>query len=331
MWKAYRDHLPAVAGKTVDRPATGWKKERPLKGPAAEVGKSRELAVAGKPLFPIMVFAFDPDRIDDAAAIGANVIAEGCLEPHVSAYFAATHSNKDFLDKLAAKGMYGVFGADARTIGHPALLGWIHLDAPDGILKFRLTAPEGETKEQARTRGKAIAAAFPAWPCLDWAITSDPLQKGHEPALVLVEPAFRWFRQVDKSRPVFLTLGPEFFKAAGEKKDLAANYLKCCDVVGCSVPAAQVGEAVAKLRELAPGKPVYAWIETKDAKPAEVRAAALAAIKNGATGLGYRGLDGAKGKPDPALLAELKKLNEQITSHASELLADPSKAETLLK
>ena len=35
------------------------------------------------------------------------------------------------MDQLAAKGLHGVFGADARTIGHPALLGWIHLDQPD--------------------------------------------------------------------------------------------------------------------------------------------------------------------------------------------------------
>ena len=88
----------------------------------------------------------------------------------------------------------------------------------------------------------------------------------------------------------------------------------------------------AKLRELAAGKPVYAWIETRDAKPAEIRAAVLAAIRNGATGIGYRGFEGAKGEnPDAAVLAVLRKLNEQITAHAVELLADPAKAETLLR
>lgn len=40
---------------------------------------------------------------------------------------------------------------------------------------------------------------------------------------------------------------------------------------------------------------------------------------------------GRRVKPDPAVMAELKKINDQITSHAAELLADPSKAESLLK
>jgi len=68
-------------------------------------------------------------------------------------------------------------------------------------------------------------------------------------------------------------------------------------------------------------------------KPDEIRAAVIAAIKNGATGIGYRGFEGLRldVKPDPAILAELKKINETITAHAAELLADPAKAEVLLK
>ena len=38
-----------------------------------------------------------------------------------------------------------------------------------------------------------------------------------------------------------------------------------------------------------------------------------------------------KVKPDPAVMTELKKINDQITAHAAELLADPSKAESVLK
>jgi hypothetical protein len=160
-----------------------------------------------------------------------------------------------------------------------------------------------------------------------------PELKGMPDDLLMVQPAWQWMKKMDKTRPVFMTLGTEFLKVAGEKKELAADYLKCCDVVGCLVPAAQVGEAVAKLRELAgPGKPVFAWIQTQGAKPEEVRDAVRTAIKQGATAIGYRGFEGlGDQKPDAAVMAELKKIDEQITSHAAELLADPAKAETLLK
>ena len=358
MWTAYRDHLPAINGKTVERPPTGWKKTRELKGPAVEIGKNRELRVGGKPFFPLMVFAVEPNRIDDAAAIGANVIAEGCFEPQVSSHFAATHTNKDFLDKLAAKAMYGVFGADARTIGHPALLGWIHVDEPDVVAsralvsiakrnelnqKYEAVNKDPNTTDAQRQAARqafrvardALAAADPSY-----SIVRDARDNGNTPwlksisdSLIQVVPAYEWMKKMDKGRPVFLTVGESFLKAAAEgKKDYCEGYLKNCDVIGCRPLAAQVGEAVAKLRELAPGKPVYAWIETKGVQPAEVRTAVRAALKSGATGIGYRGFEGLKGeKPEAAVLAELKKINEAVAGHAAELLADPAKAEEILK
>jgi hypothetical protein len=129
-------------------------------------------------------------------------------------------------------------------------------------------------------------------------------------------------------------VGETFLKAAADgKKDFCDEHLKNCEAVGCQVPSAQVGESVAKLRETAPGRLVYAWIETKGAKPNEVRSAVRAAIKNGATGIGYRGFEGmdVNAKPGPEMLAELKKINEAIAAHAAELLADPTKADLLLK
>ena len=90
---------------------------------------------------------------------------------------------------------------------------------------------------------------------------------------------------------------------------------------------------MAKLREMAPGKPVYAWIETRSAKPAEIRAAVRAAIAAGAGGIGYRGFEGldVKVKPDAEVMAELKKIDDGLTAHAAELLADPGKAAAILK
>ena len=162
-----------------------------------------------------------------------------------------------------------------------------------------------------------------------------------EPAKPLTSPAsaFRWTRQVDAKRPVFLTIGPAFLKGndvydTAQKQAIYVPLLKDCDVVACDVPQVQVGQAVAQLRELAgAANPVYAWIETKGAKPEDILPAVRAAIKNGATGIGYRGFEGlgVKVKPDAAVMAELKKINDTITAHAAELLADPSKAEFLLK
>jgi hypothetical protein len=156
-------------------------------------------------------------------------------------------------------------------------------------------------------------------------------------------------------------VGEVFLKAAAEgKKDVCQDYLKYCQAVGCRAPAERIGAAVKTLRELAPGKCVYAWIETGPPqpamgattkstaaksdpaqpvaaapaiRPADIRAAVRAALAAGATGIGYRGFEGLdlKVKPAPEVLAELKRINESVAAHAAELLADPAKAEALLK
>jgi hypothetical protein len=329
MWKTYREKLPTVPGRDpAQRPTTGWQKKREMKSVEVEVGKNRELIVKKQPVFPIMIFGEHTGRIEDALAIGANVIAEGCFEKpdNYGAYWKLGLGNRKFLDELAAKGLYGIFGSDARVIGHPALLGWIHVDEPDRTI--------GHTADQLKDTMPGFRIVQLARYAADEKTgLTEPQEEGKDPSVAMVGPAYRWMKKFDQTRPVFLTVGPAFLAAAAEKKDLAADYLKCCEAVGCKVPLAQTGEAVAKLRALAgPGKVVYAWIETKGAKPDEVRAAAIAAIKGGSTAIGYRGFEGlGTDKPDAAVMAELKKINEQITAHAAELLADPAKAETILK
>jgi hypothetical protein len=325
LWHAYREHLPSVAGKEVKpRPDTLWQKTREMKSVPVAVEK-RAFRMAGQPFFPLMMFAEHPKRIEQALAIGVNTIAEGSFES--PKLWNAHVNNRDFLDKLAEKKLYGVFGGDMRAAGHPALLGWIHMDEPDRLLDY--TTEERNTKNFLRQKNLEIHPFM--W--MRWALTNDPQQKGKDEVLVVVGPTYRWMKKVDATRPVFLTVGPAFFKAATENKELAAEYLKTCEAVGCKVPAAQIGESVAKLRELAGAdKAVYAWIETRGAKPEEVRAAVRSAISKGAAGIGYRGFEGyGDEKPDDAVMAELKKVNDQITAHAAELLANPSKAEDLLK
>ena len=351
MWTAYRGHLPAVGGKEgPPRPPTGWKKQRKLEGPEVQIGRHRELRVNGKPFFPLMMFAVMPERIDDALAIGVNVLAEGSFEPHVRPHFCV--NNREFLDKLAAKGLYGVFGADARTIGHPALLGWIHIDGPDKALLY---PPEQRRKS---------SFVIPSYRCVAWAQENDPLQKGRDEVLVLLEPAFRWMRATDKGRPVFLTLSSNLLSGQGAidpnvKDKLYREFAKSCDVLGSAVcPMSEwnapsrlgaVAEGVTQLAALAgPDKPLYAWIETRadsppkgDANgaaaasvltPTHVRTEVWMAIVRGATGIGYRGFESAKAdeKPDKAMMAELKRLNARIASLAPAILAAPAKAKVAM-
>ena len=362
MWKTFREKLPEIPGRdTAQRPTDGWKKKRELKGPDVAVGKGRELVVNGKPMFPIMIWAEHPARIDDAVAVGANVVAEGIFEKpdNFSAFWmlnahdpkwvqdlvagdsrkryavgtnvAVATQNDGFLDALAAKGLYGIFGADARTLGHPALLGWIHVDQADVVAAKAAAMPDKEL--QTYSPGyRCMKAVKTMVASDDWYGPKPPI-KDVPDHLLLVQPAYEWMKKMDKSRPVFLTVGEAFFKTEAEgKKDFCEGFLKNCEAVGSRMPAAQIGQSVAKLCELAPGKPVYAWIETKGVKPEEIRSAVRAAVAAGATGIGYRGFEGLKlEKPDPAVMAELKKINEQISTHAAELLADPAKADALLK
>jgi hypothetical protein len=337
MWKAYRNNLPAIAGKEPPpRPTDGWKKEREMKSVAVAIGENRGFRVGGRPFFPLMLFAEHPDRIADALAIGANTIAEGSFEGADEAtnqiFWKAQLHNREFLDQLAEKGLYGIFGADARVAGHPNLLGWIHLEEPDRALDY---TPEERSKS---------SFIIPSYRVMAWAQEHDPEQQGKHEVLRLVGPAYRWMKQMDATRPVFLSLGPWFFDAAAEKKELVAGFVQAADAVGCAVypisrmnapgKLSQVADSVSRLRELAgDGKPVFAWMETSaggDAagalKPEYVRAQVWMAVIRGATGIGYRGFEGydMDVKPPAEMMAELKRLNGRLSRLAPAILGDPA-------
>jgi hypothetical protein len=67
----------------------------------------RKFSVAGRPFFPLMMFAEHPKRIEQALAIGVNTIAEGSFES--PGLWNVHVNNRDFLDQLAAKKLYGEF------------------------------------------------------------------------------------------------------------------------------------------------------------------------------------------------------------------------------
>jgi hypothetical protein len=79
---------------------------------------------------------------------------------------------------------------------------------------------------------------------------------------------------------------------------------------------------------------VFAWIETRSdpknlpVRPEHTRAEVWMALIRGATAIGYRGFENYKMdvRPDPEMMAELKRLNAQLARLAPALLADPAEA-----
>jgi hypothetical protein len=74
-----------------------------------------------------MIFNQSPAAINTASSLGVNTFVEN----------GSDVSNKEFLDRLSENGLYGVFGADMEVVGHSHLLGLIHRDQPDGVLRLR--------------------------------------------------------------------------------------------------------------------------------------------------------------------------------------------------
>lgn len=125
---------------------------------------------------------------------------------------------------------------------------------------------------------------------------------------------YKVMKAADPTRPVFLTLTGNFhpfFKRIPEELRAAyPDYTKATDVVGYDIYPIYgwnkpewihlVQEATDLLAKMAPGKPVYAWIETskggqwtgdlakqKDVTPTHIRAEVWMSICRGATAIGY--------------------------------------------
>jgi hypothetical protein len=165
-------------------------------------------------------------------------------------------------------------------------------------------------------------------------------------------------KQADKMRPVLLTSTGAFFEA-NTRYDLATRqrlypeFMKACDVAGfdiypiygSSFPSRMnhVADATEELVRLAGRRPVYAWIETNkgsrwmtyerqlDVEPKHTRCETWMAIIRGATAIGYFTHrwrpDYKQFAPTDEMVAEMKRLNDQITRLAPAILAAPATAE----
>ncbi|HUT59022.1 MAG TPA: hypothetical protein VNA25_14330 [Phycisphaerae bacterium] len=176
-----------------------------------------------------------------------------------------------------------------------------------------------------------------------------------------VAAAYRKIKAIDKTRPVFMNFTVSFMKSkrgrfdAAKQKEVYGGMSKCADTVGFDTypifgsamfkNLADPGLGLTDLREYAgPGKPLYSWIETNrgsqwmtatkqpPVEPKHTRFETWAAIIRGASAIGYFthkwfDPDGNENysqfapKEDRAMMAELTRLNAQITKLTGPILA----------
>ena len=154
LWAKYRRSagMPPVAEFRKEFPEEDRRGEEPRR---VKIGPQREFLVNGQKIFPLMLFAQAKAQVPNARALGASLV-NGKIPPdlfaqadlHVQDALAlgantvfvngdagvdtwAFHYGKEFLAKIAEKGLYGVLGADTEVFGHPRLLGLTHEDQPD--------------------------------------------------------------------------------------------------------------------------------------------------------------------------------------------------------
>jgi hypothetical protein len=157
MWAKYR----RSAGMP---PVTVFRKEIDEEG-QVNIGSNREFLVNGKKFFPLMLFAQAKPQIQDAWALGADLLngkvpptlfvqadaqVQEALDLGANTVFVngdagestwAFHYGREFIRRIADKGLYGVLGADTEVFGHPDLLGLTHEDQPDRPVTMMPTPP----------------------------------------------------------------------------------------------------------------------------------------------------------------------------------------------
>lgn len=278
-----------------------------------EIGKNRQFIVNGKAFFPIMSWAQSPKTYATLAEVGMN-----------------THVGSADPKAAQAAGCYAVPGFKADLAKEPFLLGWIHGDEPDMPKKKDPNFPTAPIAP--RRTAEELAATY---------------QK---------------IKDADKAHPVFVTFTGAFTKEdtkydAATRARLYPAFVQSADVVGFDIYPIYgsgyaghldwVAKGVTQLRDLAPKKPLYAWIETSkgsqwmtyekqpDVLPIHTRNEVWQAVIRGATAIGYFT---HVWKPSfkefgatAEMQQELKRLNAQLTRLAPAILADPAAAKIVMK
>jgi hypothetical protein len=111
-------------------PPSGYRPIPPVAQGNVGISANRAFTVDGKPMLPLMLMFQGPDEIEWAKSVGINTfMGNGWKSKDGLGHIRS----KEFLEKLSAAGMCGVFGPDARLCGEKNLLGWLQYDQPDAV------------------------------------------------------------------------------------------------------------------------------------------------------------------------------------------------------
>jgi hypothetical protein len=270
---------------------------------SVSIGQNREILINGKPFFPIMSWAQPKKNYPLLKSIGINTYVGNA-------------------DPVAAKelGRYAVPGYKPDAVENGYVMAWIFDDEPDMPVGTGGDIAPRQSNERVAEKSAAIKAATP------------------ERLLFMTFTGHFYEKQSKYTREVRETIYPA--------------YVRTTDVVGFDIYPIYgsgyasrldwVGGATERLVELAPGKPVYAWIETSkgskwmtyekqpDVLPMHTRNEVWQAIIHGATAIGYFTHAWAPSFTEFAPTAEMQKellrLNAQVSRLGPAILAAPTKA-----
>jgi hypothetical protein len=281
MWAKYRQS----AGMA---PVAEFRKTIDEQG-QVKIGANREFIVNGKKMFPLMLFAQAKPQIQNAWALGTELVegkvpatlfvqddaqVQAALDLGANTVFVngdagestwAFHYGREFLRRITDKGLYGVLGADTETFGQPNLLGLTQEDQPDRPVTM-LPAPPMPVKIDAailnrphRPHGAAEEAFNPA--STEEGVLLETMQ-GAEVQIKLAKPVTVsslavWIeptpsREAAKEM-VFLADGKEILKAS-LKKESGKQEFKLASPVSFK-------ELVFRIVSVYPGEEGYGFVK----------------------------------------------------------------------
>lgn len=223
----------------------GAEKSAPIR--SVTIGENAELRVNGQPFLPLMLWLQSDARIADGLAAGVNTFAGN----------GGRLSSRDYLDALGAAGLYGIVDFDQRSIGHPALLGWIHGDEPDlprTVNDAQVAAGEGLRVNNSTPLERILDGVTHSWSVLD------PLQ-GAAVTVRLKEPALihrvsLWLTisgNLSVAKDVALLADGREILAATLKKEKGEQRFELSEPV-------RVGALTLQVRSTYPGEQVWGSI-----------------------------------------------------------------------
>jgi hypothetical protein len=266
------------------------------------IGQNRELLINGKPFFPIMSWAQPKKNYPLLSSLGINTFVGNA-------------------DPVAAieLGRYAVPGYKPDAVENGYVMAWIFDDEPDMPTGSGGDIAPRQSPEKVAEKSAVIKAATP------------------EMLLFMTFTGHFYEKQSKFSQEMRETIYPAFVSTT----DVVGFDIYPIYGSGYASRLDWVGGATAKLVDLAPGKPVYAWIETSkgskwmtyekqpDVLPIHTRNEVWQAIIHGATAIGYFThawqpvfIEFA---PTVEMQKELLRLNAQISRLGLAILAAPSK------